>query len=342
MTALQTLKTQKAEKLAAQRVLLSDTGDWTDEKQTKLDETQKELTGLEQRILLLEASEEGKEEDLTKAAKHPPKDTMSTLIEKSSLSKFILEAVANTSIIDGPEAELREHYGIPLGQIPLMLLGAKPSVFALQQKQDEQSGTFTLANATTSGPTASETDSDSWIPRVFSKSIIESLGIKVVSKDHGDSLHHEISGGPAPVQVDKGDSVESTPAVGFATKTLTPTRLQVKARINLEDLARHGSKYEGVVTRELHQGLMHEMGKMVLVGDGTTKTQPGGFLATSANGGMASKTAASTAITYLIGLATLVDYIDGLYAYEQQNVRHILPVDVYKKNSTLWLTLEAP
>ena len=154
-------------------MLLSDTGDWTDEKQTQLDGVQKELTSLEGRILLLEASEEP--EDLTKKAAKLPVDSLDNLIEKTSLSKFLLESIGNVTIVDGPENELRQHFSVPVGQFPLVMLGPKPSTYALQKKRDEQSGVVMLADASTEGPTASEATSDTWLPRVFSKSIVEAL-----------------------------------------------------------------------------------------------------------------------------------------------------------------------
>ena len=205
--------------------------------------------------------------------------------------------------VDGVEAELQRHFGIPGNAIPVEML-----------LETRAAATFTGDEPNNTRPI---------VTQVFPMSVSEFAGVNIETVPVGQASWPIITTGAtvhAPAQ--GADAAETTGVVGI--DTLNPKRLQSAFSFQVEDQAALGF-LDAALRQNLSEALGSELDKKILTrtGDGlldfgTDPTTP---------------TAATTAAEYMAA-AYAVDA--GVYANSVEEIRMIVGPETYVHMGSVW------
>ena len=176
------------------------------------------------------------------------------LTERADLGA-IFSAVVEQRQVDGAEAELQQHYGLPANAVPLALLDA--------ETRDGWPNDLET-RAVTPAPTNVGTNQRPIIPAVFPMAVAAFLGIPTPTVPVGEATWPVIStSAVARTPAEGADADETTGA--FTAEVLSPSRLQASFFYSREDRARFRGM--GAALRQnLTDALADGLDKEILVG----------------------------------------------------------------------------
>ena len=246
---------------------------------------------------------------------------INSLLARASIVPFIVEAMEHKAV-DGVEAELRSAtLGDELGvsHFPLDLL-AQPSV--LEERAD--TATSVAAAATGDGTVASV------LERVFTRTVASRLGVSMPSVPAGSAVYPIMTGGTTASPAADGTEVDAA-AGTFTGHSLEPIRLSAGYLYNQRDLHRMRS-FEGVLRRDLAAVLGDKLDDQVVNGSGSAP-QVSGFIHE-----LPGVTDPSAATDWAAFIANFTGEVDGINAYDLNDIRAIMGKSVFAYAATLFRT----
>lgn len=225
------------------------------------------------------------------------------LIEAASLGAALGAMLRGGGHLRGPEAELAEHRGCRVGEIPIDLLLPR--------------GAEHRAAVTTPAAGAGEhTVSRPVLPQIFPTPIAAFIGVERPMVPIGTSSFPYISAGSSVGTPSAGTAVGES-SVAISAKTISPGRVAASVRFGIE------SEY---VLPDLESALRQNMA--AAIGDKLEEKLVDKLQSSDAD---SAPTAASTTIDYNGWRKLVVDSVDGTLAGGVEDMRAIVNVDSYRK-----------
>lgn len=177
--------------------------------------------------------------------------------------------------------------------------------------------------------------------RIFERTRVSFLGVRMPSVDMGEPVYPVMLTGAAGASYDEGGEVANEDAT-FEGHTLGPKRLSARYVWRLEQTTRF--PIEDTLRADLRTVMGELLDKQILIGDGGT----GGGKATDFDGLMRDHASgpfgidveaaganaydihASTAATFVTGINSVIDYVDGKAASSAADVRTLIGVETYR------------
>ena len=214
--------------------------------------------------------------------------------------RVAFRAVMNGVALTGAEAELQQHRGLEGGSLPWDLIAPR----AAPPTEDR---------AVSTAPSDSHLQQHAILGRVFARSATSALGVGMPMVATGEQNFPVITTTDSAEILAK-DAAESTEAdAAITAHTIAPTRLQRSYLFRREDQAVLAGMEEAL-RADLSMAISDLLDAQVLAGDGTTGAEFGGFLATSANGGIANRSDSPARVTFPLAAGEAARGIDGKYA----------------------------
>lgn len=309
MTEVQriTLRQSEARSLLIEILALED-ADYTDEVKTEERSLQTELQTLEQRhrsALLVEpkgAASNGQHEEPDGESRE-----LASLESRVSAGRY-LHRIASERAVDGAEAELQDHLGLPGNAIPWAAL-------APAEADDLE------VRAITPGPSNIPARS-TYVERVFHPSEAAWLGVMMPSVPAGEQVYNLISAGPA-VAPKAQDAAADATAGSISSTALKPTRITGRYTLRVEEMAEDGG-LEPAIRADLRGLLSESLDAEVVSGGGTIGSFDEGI--TQLN----NPTDDGTAIAYASAKALGLGNVDGTYARNLGDLRLLCGAKTYE------------
>ena len=221
-----------------------------------------------------------------------------------------LDAAVNNRQVSGAEAELNQERGLNLdGYIPWD---------ALLETVEERADAATDVAAAAIGD-----NQQSILARVFNQTSTQFLGIRMPSAAVGDALYPVLTAGVAGSPANEAVAVDSEAAT-FTGVSISPKRLSAAYLVSVEDMARLRGM-EPALRSDLRQALGSLLDTQVLTGDGSGANFSGVLK------GLTDPDAATNAITYAAWAAEVAAGVDGKYANQLNQVKHVVGVKTFQK-----------
>ena len=309
MTPKQRLQVEQSEKREAVNNLLAET-ELNDEQRAELDTLTKRLQDIEPELraaIVAETDEQREREREFEAGANgdgTPAEVRA-LLGRVGIAEYVGAALDGRALA-AEAGELNEALEVRSGGFPLRLLA--PEVRAT-----------TTADA--------ETNTGTWLDRLFSTSAASYLGVSMREVPAGVSAYPVTTAGPGGTgnQQDKSEAAADA-AWTVAVIEAKPKRAAVRAVFNIEDTARLPG-LEEALRRDLGMALMESVDRSIFLGDAgpTTAAQDITGLATAASVVEKTLTQAQKA-TANDPLAAFIDLIDGKHATEAADLRIAMAV----------------
>ena len=228
-----------------------------------------------------------------------------------------LDAAVNNRQVAGAEAELNQERGLNLdGYIPWD---------ALLETVEERADAATDVAAAAIGD-----NQQSILARVFNQTSTQFLGVRMPSAAVGDALFPVLTAGVAGAPANEGVAVDSEVAT-FTGVSIPPKRLSAAYLVSVEDMARLRGM-EPALRSDLRQALGSLLDTQVLAGDGTGANFSGVLKV------LTDPDAATETITYAAWAAEVAAGVDGTFANQLNQVRHVLGVKTFQKLAATFQT----
>ena len=179
-------------------------------------------------------------------------------------------------------------------------------------------GAIQNADARTNPPDADTGDMVDWVRRIFARSVMSFIGVRMDSVAPGTREHIVVTGGTTP-QLRNVDQGKDSSAASMSLVTLKPTRMAAAYTLNVEDICHLGGQYEAAMRDDLQGAVNEEVDKRLLLGTGSAPQWTGLI--------SGNQTASGTAETF-DRVATRLggNLIDGRNAYTLMDLRTVIGV----------------
>ena len=233
------------------------------------------------------------------------------------------ESFVHQEPLTGAEAELNEHRGLSTQGNVLPWDALLPAAGA--------GGVEVRADVVSPAPSSGNpVHQQQIIQRVFARAGVRRLGVMMPAVPVGTASYPVITAGQDPAFVAKDGAKEA--AEGTITPNLlAPVRLQARVQVRIEDLMTTLG-LEDAWREDLTMSLMDKLDAQVL-GAGNARVR--GFLATSANGGLADYTDPTAVVTFGTAAAQAARGVDGKYAGGEDECAWIVGTKSYEKLAEL-------
>ena len=289
----------------------------TPEIRTETDGLTAELRTVETQYRAAVAAEETELRAAQNAPGAPDAETaeLRSLQDRASLGRY-LRAFADGAAVDGAERELAEHRGLAGAAIPWdVLMPPAPPLAEVR------------ADAVTPAPaTGNPTNQAMILQRVFARSATARAGVYMPSVEVGTASFPLITTGQAGAFVAKDGAVEAAAGV-IGENLLSPRRLQARVQFRIEDeMTTMG--LDAALTEDLRLALNDRLDAQIIgAGDANVR----GFLATSANGGLADYTDPGAVVTFAAAAEQAARGVDGVYSGSEAECSWIIGTESYAK-----------
>ena len=296
----------------------------TDEIRSESDKLTTEYRSVEtqHRAALVSESAELRDAEISGGADGPDAETraLMDLQGRVSFGRY-LQGVANGEQLTGAERELAEHRGITTAGNWLpwdSLLGPAPSVEL-------------RADAVTPAPASGNPVNQAEIlQRVFARGAVARLGVAMPSVGVGQASYPLIGTGQSAEFKAKDGAKEATEGA-ITPNALGPVRLQSRVQFRVED-AMTTMGLESALREDLSRAISDQLDAQV-VGAGDPRVR--GFLATSANGGLADYADPADVVTFAAAAEQAARGVDGKYAGAESELSWVVGVSTYAKLASL-------
>ena len=239
---------------------------------------------------------------------------------KCSVIRY-LDAASKGAGLAGPEAELNDALEVRAGggvRIPWTML--------LSESEAE----VRVDVATTTGALEGGRVQRPVLRRLFGRSVLEALGIRLDSVPAGMSEWPLLTGTAAPAQ--KAESAKQDAAAAtFSTIILKPKRLTGRYIFTAEMVAQIPG-VEEALRRDLADAVMAEMSKRIIIGTGAAPDVKG-FLGAASN--LTAAMDPGSASTYEDFASAAAEGVDGIHASMETEVCIVLGDDSYRAAAKL-------
>ena len=216
--------------------------------------------------------------------------------------RMAFRAVMNGDPLAGAEKELQEHRGLSGHNIPWDMIGPRTA----PRTEDR-------ADAVSAAPSDSHLQQHPILGRVFARSATATLGVAMPMVTTGEQNYPVVTTTDAAVILAKDAAEGDSADAGITAHVIEPARLQRSYVFRREDQAVLGG-LEEALRADLSMAVADLLDAQVLAGDGTTGAQFGGFLATSANGGITDRGDSPARASFALAAAESARGIDGKFA----------------------------
>ena len=211
-------------------------------------------------------------------------------------------AVMDGKPLAGAEKELQEHRGLGGNDIPWDMVAPRP----VARTEDR-------ADAVSAAPANSHLQQHGIIGRVFARSATMTLGVAMPGVPIGQQNYPTVTTTDTASILAKDAAEGDTADAGISAHVVSPVRLQRSYLFRREDRAVLAG-LEEALRSDLSMAVSDLLDAQVLAGDGTTGAQFDGFLASSANGGLADRSDTPGRATFILAAGEAARGIDGKYA----------------------------
>ena len=221
---------------------------------------------------------------------------------RTTLSRF-LQCFADGEQLSGAEKELTEHRGLTTSgnHVPWDMLIPPARAGRAELR---------AADAVTPAPaTGNPTNQAEIIQRVFARAAVARLGVAMPSVAVGTASYPGIGTGQSAACV-AADGEKDAAAGVITPNALLPKRLQARVQFRIEDLMT-AMGLESALQEDLGLSLADQLDAQ-LIGAGNANVR--GFLATSANGGLADYADPAATVTFGAAAEQAARGVDGKYA----------------------------
>ena len=223
-------------------------------------------------------------------------------LETKAELRQVFRAAMNGDPLTGAEKELQEHRGLSGHNIPWDMVGPRTA----PRTEDR-------ADAVSAAPANSHLQQHPILARVFSRSATATLGVAMPMVGVGEQNYPVVTTTDKAVILAKDAAEGDSADAGITAKVIEPARLQRSYVFRREDQAVLGG-LEEALRADLSMAVSDLLDAQVLAGDGTTGAQFGGFLATSANGGLTDRSDTPARVTFALAAGEAARGIDGKFA----------------------------
>ena len=279
-------------------------------KTMKIAADERDIKSLNERIKVAEKDEAAEVEKLNATSQSSSDDSV---LDNTELSQAIKNFKITNSFkgiksgkLSGLEAEVNDELGLAGNEI-------STKVFEVGVRTKD----------VTAAPGAVPVNLMPIFPHIFSASIAETLGIKIVDVPPGTSswaaIETALSAAP---RVAGADQVAT--AATFRVNSLTPKSISARLEYLIETIFAAGDNLEAALRQHISLALSTELDNQVINGNGTAPNLSGLFKA------LTNPTADATTLTFGHGLEKLSSLIDGLFGSQTSEISQIVGLDTYK------------
>ena len=279
-------------------------------------------TELRHRAALVAEADELREAEISGGADAPDAEVraLMDLQGRVSFGRY-LQGFANGEQLTGAERELAEHRGITTAGNWLpwdSLLGPAAPVEL-------------RADAVTPAPgSGNPTNQAEILQRVFARGAVARLGVAMPSVGVGTASYPIIGAGQS-AEFKAKDAEKDAAAGEIEPNALGPVRLQARVQFRVED-AMTTMGLESALREDLSRAISDQLDAQV-VGIGDPRVR--GFLATSANGGLADYADPTVDVSFASVAEQAARGVDGKYAGGEDELAWVIGVETYAKLASL-------
>ena len=241
---------------------------------------------------------------------------LDTLIGRSSLVPFLMEAVTGNTIKEGPEVEVRQALlgkeGDRPGMLPVELLLVEDRADTVTPVADSAESPGSQAPV---------------LNRVFTRSVAARLGVAMPSVPVGTANYPV---GTTASMLARDAEIDAN-AASFVGEDLAPVRLSARYLFRVEDMYTLRG-LENILRRDLSAVMADEMDDQVINGDGSAPNVNGFLSELPAAGAENSKT------TWAKWSAGFAGMVDGINAYTLGDLRSVMGPASFAYATTLFRT----
>lgn len=275
---------------------------------------------------------EDADQDVADLLAKEPATAPRELRDKVSLARY-LQAIADESLADGAEAELRKELKLKDQAVPLEALMPLPEE-RRETRADAISPQDASGDALDFGDVYQSTGP--MLSRVFQKTDTAFLMVSMPTVPAGERVYPVMTDGTTAAMAARGAAGPDAGAAKFDVVNATPHRLTGSYVFDLEGVATLGTMLESTLRSDLRMVLGEQMDLQVLAGSGaggnvsglltqlTRELAPGHEFGT---GGTAND--ASKILDYDLVKQTQIDTLDGRFARTERDERWLVGKDTY-------------
>ena len=282
--------------------------DVTAEVRSEADQLGSELETVEVQYRAALASDEPEKVD---ARAHGGDDAEIRSLQSRAELRTYLDAAIRGAHVSGAEAELQAARGLSGNVVPWDALAPR----------EARADTVTAPSSGNVGEIQ-----QTIIQRVFARAATAVLGVSMPSAAVGEATYPVITAGVSPAFV-ASSTAKDAEAATLTPVSINPTRLQARYLFKREDTARIKG-FESALRADLSMALSDALDAQI-IGEGDAQQR--GFLATSANGGLADVTAPTVATTFTSAAESIAEGVDGIYAQAESDCACVIGDETYRR-----------
>ena len=296
----------------------------TDEIRSESDSLTTEYRSVEtqHRAALVAESAELRDAEISGGADAPDAEVraLMDLQGRASFGRY-LQMFALQEQLGGAERELNEHRGLTTAGNVIPWDSLMPTAPSVELRAD----------AVTPAPGSGNPVNQSEIlQRVFARGAVARLGVSMPSVAVGTASYPIIGTGQSAAFVAK-DGEKDAAAGAITPNALGPVRLQARVQFRVED-AMTTMGLESALREDLARSISDQLdAQVVSLGDARVR----GFLATSANGGLADYNDPGAVVTFATAAEQAARGVDGRYAGAESELSWVVGVSTYAKLASL-------
>ena len=235
------------------------------------------------------------------------------LAERAEVRRFLSAAVSGVALT-GAESELAAAAKVEAraGGVVIPWEALEPA--RLEVRADAVTDTGALDGGTAQRPI---------LARLFGRSIMEALGVRIDSVPAGQAEYVLFATGVSPTQTAE-KAAKDAEAATFTTNTLKPKRLTGRYRWTVEQSAHVGAGLEAAFRRDLRDAVMAAMSNGVINGNGTAPNVTG-FL-----NRLTAPAVPGTVATYSDYAGAAASAVDGIHATTEGEVSIVAGTATYR------------
>jgi len=254
------------------------------------------------------------------------------LRDRISLARY-MQGIADESVPDGAERELRQELKLGDNSIPLEALLPTP-----EERADAVSPQNAAGNAALGFGTINQTTGP-MLNRVFTATDAAFLGVAMPTVPAGERVYPVMTGGTTAAMEGRGDDAPDAGAATFDVVNATPHRLSARYVFDLEGVATLGAALESTLRADLRTVMGYYLDLQILNGTGKND-QVEGLLTTLPltlpPGETFSGNDVSAQPTWSDFKTAIVGGVDGAYARTEADLRILFGNATWQLMRTLY------
>ena len=314
MTVTQRIQIRQSEIRQRLNELASPEAESTDETRSEIDTLMAEISSLEVKLRAAITAEQEEIEARNDGNPETSDPRLDDLRQRATVSEYIRQAI-NGQPLDGACRELNDALGITAvrGQGGGALMPVEQLAFR-------------AANTTSTAGDADETQRRPIFSRLFARSVMEALGVRLDSVPIGMIEYPILTDASDPAMTAEDTDVGEPDAATWSSQVLKPKRLISSYEFTAEAVATVPG-LDAALSSDLQMSMSSQMDKEILTGDGTGANVRG--LDTAIN--FAGLTNPSAIVSQTTALGWGLAGVDGLHASSEADCSIVIGPETYRK-----------